>query len=32
VLSVSRATVTREWHTAKAWLYRRLTGARAGTP
>jgi RNA polymerase sigma factor (TIGR02999 family) len=33
VLSISRATVTREWHTAKAWLYRRLTsGATAGTP
>jgi RNA polymerase sigma-70 factor (ECF subfamily) len=29
VLSVSRATVTRDWHTARAWLYRRLTtGAR----
>ncbi len=26
VLSVSRATVTREWRTAKAWLYRRLNG------
>jgi RNA polymerase sigma factor (TIGR02999 family) len=33
VLSISRATVTREWHTAKAWLYRRLTsGAAAGRP
>jgi RNA polymerase sigma factor (TIGR02999 family) len=25
VLSVSRATVTREWQTARAWLYRRMT-------
>ena len=25
VLSISRATVTREWQTARAWLYRRLT-------
>ena len=25
VLSVSRSTVTREWQTARAWLYRRLT-------
>jgi RNA polymerase sigma factor (TIGR02999 family) len=25
VLSVSRATVTREWQSARAWLYRRLT-------
>ena len=30
VLSLSRATVTREWQSARAWLYRRLTtGARA---
>ena len=29
-LSLSRATVTREWQSARAWLYRRLTtGARA---
>jgi RNA polymerase sigma-70 factor (ECF subfamily) len=28
VLSVSRATVTREWQTARAWLYRRLTTGR----
>ena len=28
-LSLSRATVTREWQTARAWLYRRITaGAR----
>jgi len=25
VLSLSRATITREWQTAKAWLFRRLT-------
>lgn len=25
LLSVSRSTVTREWQTARAWLYRRLT-------
>jgi RNA polymerase sigma factor (TIGR02999 family) len=25
VLSISRATVTREWETARAWLYRRMT-------
>ena len=30
-LSLSRATVTREWQTARAWLYRRVTArARAG--
>ena len=29
VLSVSRATVTREWQTARAWLYRRLTTGRS---
>jgi len=28
VLSLSRATVTREWQTAKAWLYRRITTGR----
>ena len=32
VLSVSRATVTREWQTARAWLYRRLTTGRARSP
>ena len=32
VLSVSRATVTREWQTARAWLYRRLTTGRARGP
>jgi RNA polymerase sigma factor (TIGR02999 family) len=25
VLSISRTTVTREWQTARAWLYRRIT-------
>ena len=25
VLAVSRSTVTREWQTARAWLYRRMT-------
>jgi RNA polymerase sigma factor (TIGR02999 family) len=25
VLSISRATVTREWQTARAWLHRRMT-------
>ena len=24
VLSLSRATVTREWQSARAWLYRRI--------
>jgi RNA polymerase sigma factor (sigma-70 family) len=24
-LSVSRATITREWKSARAWLYRRMT-------
>jgi RNA polymerase sigma-70 factor, ECF subfamily len=28
VLSLSRATVTREWQTARAWLYRRMTSGR----
>lgn len=28
VLSLSRATVTREWQTARAWLYRRITTGR----
>ena len=27
VLSISRSTVTREWQMARAWLYRRITGA-----
>ena len=25
VLCISRSTVTREWQTARAWLYRRIT-------
>ena len=25
VLTVSRATVTRDWHVARAWLFRRMT-------
>ena len=29
VLALSRATVTREWQTARAWLYRRMTRGRA---
>ena len=33
VLSLSRATVTREWQSARAWLYRRLTsGTTPSTP
>jgi RNA polymerase sigma factor (TIGR02999 family) len=28
VFSLSRATVTREWQTARAWLYRRMTTGR----
>ena len=30
VLSISRATVTREWQTARAWLYRRMTAGPMG--
>jgi RNA polymerase sigma factor (TIGR02999 family) len=29
VLSLSRATVTREWQSARAWLYRRITHGRS---
>jgi|SRR5215472_15761147 len=29
VLSLSRATVSREWQSARAWLYRRMTKGRA---
>ena len=29
VLSLSRATVTREWQSARAWLYRRITKGAA---
>jgi DNA-directed RNA polymerase specialized sigma24 family protein len=25
LLSISRSTVTREWQTARTWLYRRMT-------
>jgi RNA polymerase sigma factor (TIGR02999 family) len=28
ILSLSRATITREWQSARAWLYRRLTLGR----
>jgi RNA polymerase sigma factor (TIGR02999 family) len=28
VLSLSRATVTREWQTARAWMFRRMTKRR----
>jgi hypothetical protein len=31
VLSISRATVTREWQTARAWLYRRITARSVRT-
>ena len=27
-LTISRSTVTREWHSARAWMYRRLTTGR----
>jgi len=29
VLSLSRATVTRDWQSARAWLYRRITRGRS---
>jgi RNA polymerase sigma factor (sigma-70 family) len=32
VLSLSRATVAREWQSARAWLYRRITTGRAPRP
>ena len=32
VLAISRSTVTREWQTAKAWLYRRMTSGSGGNP
>jgi RNA polymerase sigma factor (TIGR02999 family) len=33
VLALSRATVTREWQAARAWLYRRMTrGSTQATP
>jgi RNA polymerase sigma-70 factor (ECF subfamily) len=28
ILSLSRTTITREWQSARAWLYRRLTAGR----
>jgi RNA polymerase sigma factor (TIGR02999 family) len=28
VMSLSRATITREWQSARAWLYRRMTKGR----
>jgi RNA polymerase sigma factor (sigma-70 family) len=28
ILSLSRTTITREWQSARAWLYRRLTVGR----
>ena len=31
-LSLSRATVTREWQSARTWLYRRMTVGSAGDP
>jgi RNA polymerase sigma-70 factor (ECF subfamily) len=30
-LSLSRATITREWQTARAWLFRRLTHGRTSS-
>ncbi len=32
VLKVSEVTVMRDWSTAKAWLYRELTGGKADEP
>ena len=32
VLKVSPVTVMRDWSTARAWLYRELTGGSAGAP
>ena len=32
VLTISRATVTREWQTARMWLARRMTAGRKKTP
>jgi RNA polymerase sigma factor (TIGR02999 family) len=29
VLSLSRATITREWQSARAWMYRRMTRGRS---
>jgi RNA polymerase sigma factor (TIGR02999 family) len=32
LLSMSRATITREWQSARAWLYRRLTRNTSARP
>jgi RNA polymerase sigma factor (TIGR02999 family) len=32
VLSLSRPTITREWQSARAWLYRRMTKGRVTRP
>jgi RNA polymerase sigma-70 factor, ECF subfamily len=32
VLSLSRTTITREWQSARAWLYRRMTQGRSARP
>ena len=32
VLSLSRATISREWQSARAWLYRRMTQGHAARP
>jgi RNA polymerase sigma factor (TIGR02999 family) len=32
ILSLSRATITREWQSARAWLYRRMTAGRGAPP
>jgi RNA polymerase sigma factor (TIGR02999 family) len=32
VLSISRSTVTREWQTARTWLYRRMTTGAGPQP
>jgi RNA polymerase sigma factor (TIGR02999 family) len=31
MLSLSRATITREWQSARAWLYRRMTKTQVAT-
>lgn len=31
VLSLSRATITREWQTARAWMFRRITKGRGAS-
>ena len=32
ILSLSRTTITREWQSARAWLYRRMTVGRTAQP